>query len=147
MCVIREWDRDYRVNISDSHRFHCRTAHASQHMIGWELSCTCIAMHRNVWLAERPRPPALWRHGRNFSFKTWCSCRSFVWHVYAKKFDIKTQFFVVDALSFIIKPHSPKLHFYHLNKNDAIAVVAIAEVSPVVGGCYIWNCKCWCNYS
>ena len=63
------------------------------------------------------------------------------------KYSVQAQFFVVDALSFIMKPQSPKLHFYHLNKNDAMAVVATAEVSPVAGGCCFWNYKCWCNYS
>ena len=29
-------------------------------MIGWELSCTCIAMHRNIWLTVSSRALTLW---------------------------------------------------------------------------------------
>ena len=64
----------------DRHRppycFHCQTAYASQRMIGWELSCTCIVMNHNVWFAESSRAPALWRHDWDVN-QTWRCCQSF----------------------------------------------------------------------
>ena len=37
--------------------FHWQTTYASQHMIGWEVLCTCIVMYSNVWFAKSSHAP------------------------------------------------------------------------------------------
>ena len=45
--------------------FHYQKTYASQRMIIWEFSFTCIVMNRNVWFVERSHAHALWRRGRD----------------------------------------------------------------------------------
>ena len=59
------------------HWYYFQTAYASQRMIGWELSCTCIVTSRSG------RQPSKYGALADLSRAT---C-----HVYGRKFDIKTQ--------------------------------------------------------
>ena len=44
--------------------FHCQTTLASPRKIDFEVSCTCIVVHRNICFAESSRAATLWRHDR-----------------------------------------------------------------------------------
>ena len=119
------------------HCSHCQRAYASQRVIGWELSCTCIVMNHNVWFAENSRAPALWRHDRDINSHNMAMLLIFqgqlamfteensalnrnvnVTKVCQFKKDGleilgRWDSSLVNALSSVIKLQSLKLHFYH----------------------------------
>ena len=144
MCIFQSFFVFFADETSrhDSRRspycFHCRTEYASQHMIGWELSCTCIMMNHNVWFAESSRAPALWRHDRDvnnqnmamlpifqgrlamFTEQNWALNRNVNvtknmsnWRGRSKD-SRQVRFFLIDTFYFFIKLQSPKLNFYQM---------------------------------
>ena len=95
VCIFACW---WKPRTRLPYCFHCQTRHASLHVIGWEISYTCIVMYRNVRLAKSSRALHLQCDVmiETSAFKLWCSCR----------------FVSIDAPYFFIKLQSPQRHFY-----------------------------------